>query len=222
MKWLKLILLVAIALLIISQLNSPVMSHITDKNWLLGYIRQNGITGDLVILGVSIVFLALSGPKQMIALIFGYLYHVYAGTGLALVACMLAASLNYFSARFLFGGVLFRRFPKRMRKFHSFASRKPFFKILLLRLFPIGNNVVTNVLSGSVRVPVLAFFSASLLGYLPQTIIFALMGAGIHSSSHTMIYLSISFAIASTILTGVIYRDHIKSRVEELNMKEAL
>ncbi|MDW2406278.1 DedA family protein, partial [Vibrio sp. 1262-1] len=93
-------------------------------------------------------------------------------------------------------------------------------KILLLRLFPIGNNVVTNVLSGSVRVPFFAFISASLLGYLPQIIIFALMGAGIHSSSNTMIYLSIFFGIVSAVLTGFLYRDHIKSRVELLNMEE--
>ncbi|MDN4709811.1 VTT domain-containing protein [Vibrio parahaemolyticus] len=107
-----------------------------------------------------------------------------------------------------------------MTRFNSFASRKPFYKILLLRLFPIGNNVVTNVLSGSVRVPFFAFISASLLGYLPQIIIFALMGAGIHSSSNTMIYLSIFFGIVSAVLTGFLYRDHIKSRVELLNMEE--
>ncbi|EXF68998.1 putative membrane protein [Vibrio parahaemolyticus AQ3810] len=79
---------------------------------------------------------------------------------------------------------------------------------------------MTNVLSGSVRVPFFAFISASLLGYLPQIIIFALMGAGIHSSSNTMIYLSIFFGIVSAVLTGFLYRDHIKSRVELLNMEE--
>ncbi|MCV5919315.1 hypothetical protein OFN60_38395, partial [Escherichia coli] len=78
---------------------------------------------------------------------------------------------------------------------------------------------MTNVLSGSVRVPFFAFISASLLGYLPQIIIFALMGAGIHSSSNTMIYLSIFFGIVSAVLTGFLYRDHIKSRVELLNME---
>jgi uncharacterized membrane protein YdjX (TVP38/TMEM64 family) len=109
-----------------------------------------------------------------------------------------------------------------MIKFNSFASRKPFYKILLLRLFPIGNNVVTNVLSGSVRVPFFAFLTASILGYLPQIIIFALVGAGIQSSSNTMIYLSIFFGVMSAILTGFLYRDHIKSRVELLKMEEEL
>lgn len=46
------------------------------------------------------------------------------------------------------------------------------------------------------------------------------MGAGIHSSSNTMIYLSIFFGIVSAVLTGFLYRDHIKSRVELLNMEE--
>ncbi|OEF25437.1 TVP38/TMEM64 family protein [Vibrio rumoiensis] len=222
MKWLKLIILVIIALLLVSQLDNPVLTHLTDKNWLVRYINQNGLTGDIVIFISSIVFLAISGPKQMIALMLGYLYHICIGVGLALSACIIAAALNYMVARFLLGGILFQRFPNRMATFNTFASRKPFFKILLLRLFPIGNNVVTNVLSGSVRVPLVPFFTASILGYVPQTVIFALMGAGIHSSSNNMIYLSITLAVFSTILTGFIYRDHIKSRVEQLNMEEAL
>ncbi|WP_105902254.1 TVP38/TMEM64 family protein [Vibrio gangliei] len=217
MKWLKLACLVAIGLLLASQLDSPVMTHLTDKNWLLHYIQHNGLKGNLIILLSSIVFLALSGPKQVIALVFGYIYHFYLGTTLAIVACLIAASLNYLVARFLLGSVLFRRFPKRMCQFNQFASHKPFYKILLLRLFPIGNNVATNVLSGSVRVPVCAFFSASLLGYLPQTLIFVLMGTGINTLSNTMIYLSIALAVISTLLTGWIYRDHIKQRVELLS-----
>ncbi|MFV0574857.1 MAG: TVP38/TMEM64 family protein [Vibrio sp.] len=222
MKWLKLIVLVGIGLLIVSQLENPVIAHLTDKNWLVDYIQQNGIHGDLIIILASMVFLALSGPKQVIALMFGYLYGIYMGSALAVGTCLLAASINYMMARFLLGGVLFRHFPKRMQKFTRFASRQPFLKILLLRLFPIGNNVVTNLLSGSVRVPVCAFFSASFLGYLPQTIIFALMGAGINSSSNSMIYLSIILAVVSTILTAMIYRDHIKSRVEDLNLEETV
>ncbi len=220
MKWLKLALLILAGILLANQLDNPVLSHLTDKNWLVGYIQKNGALGHVVIFTFSVVFLSLSGPKQAIALVFGYLYHVQLGVLITLFACVFGATFNYACARFLIGNWLYRRFPKKMTRFNSFASRKPFYKILLLRLFPIGNNVVTNVLSGSVRVPFFAFISASLLGYLPQIIIFALMGAGIHSSSNTMIYLSIFFGIVSAVLTGLLYRDHIKSRVELLNMEE--
>ncbi|WP_375145395.1 TVP38/TMEM64 family protein [Vibrio parahaemolyticus] len=204
MKWLKLALLILAGVLLANQLDNPVLSHLTDRNWLVGYIQKNGALGHVVIFTFSVVFLSLSGPKQAIALVFGYLYHVQLGVLITLFACVFGATFNYACARFLIGNWLYRRFPKKMTRFNSFASRKPFYKILLLRLFPIGNNVVT----------------ASLLGYLPQIIIFALMGAGIHSSSNTMIYLSIFFGIVSAVLTGFLYRDHIKSRVELLNMEE--
>lgn len=222
MKWLKLFLLMAVGVLIANQLDNPVLVHLTDKNWLVGYIQQNGMTGELVVFTFSVIFLSLSGPKQAIALVFGYLYNINLGVVLTLLACVVGATFNYYCARFIFANWLYRHFPKKMIKFNSFASRKPFYKILLLRLFPIGNNVVTNVLSGSVRVPFFAFLSASVLGYLPQVIIFALMGAGIQSSSNTMIYLSIFFGVVSALLTGFLYRDHIKSRVELLNMEEEL
>ncbi len=222
MKWIKLFLLIAAGVLIASQLDNPVWVHLTDKNWLVSYIQQNGITGEVVVFIFSVIFLSFSGPKQAIALVFGYLYDINIGILLTLLACVFGATLNYYFARFMLAKWLYRRFPKKMIKFNSFASRKPFYKILLLRLFPIGNNVVTNVLSGSVRVPFLAFLSASILGYLPQIVIFALMGAGIHSSSNAMIYLSIFFGVLSAVLTGFLYRDHIKSRVEQLNMEEEL
>ncbi len=222
MKWIKLFLLITVGILIANQLDNPVLVHLTDKNWLVGYIQQNGMTGEMIIFFFSVVFLSFSGPKQAIALVFGYLFSISLGVTLTLLACVIAAMLNYYSARFVFANWLYRRFPKKMVKFNSFASRKPFYKILLLRLFPIGNNVVTNVLSGSVRVPFLAFISASILGYLPQIIIFALMGAGIQSSSNSMIYLSIFFGVISALLTAFLYRDHIKSRVELLKMEEEL
>ena len=221
MKWLKLILVIITVLLLILLLDTPVIAHITDKNWLLDYVNQNGIFGNLVIIFSSMIFIAIGGPKQVIALLLGYLYYIYLGVFFTLVVCVISAALNYTVAYFLLTNTLFRRFPKRMQKFNAFASRSPFLKILLLRLFPVGNNVVTNILSGCVRVPVVPFFTASLIGYLPQTIIFALAGAGIQSPSNEMLYLSIVLAVISTVLTGFIYRDHIKHRVEQLDVDEA-
>lgn len=222
MKWIKLLFLIVVGVLIANQLDNPVMVHLTDKNWLIGYIQENGTTGKMLIFLFSVIFLSFSGPKQAISLVFGYLFGINLGVTLTLFACIFSAALNYYCARFIFANWLYRRFPKKMIKFNSFASRKPFYKILLLRLFPIGNNVVTNVLSGSVRVPFFAFLTASILGYLPQIIIFALVGAGIQSSSNTMIYLSIFFGVMSAILTWFLYRNHIKSRIELLKMEEEL
>ncbi|CAM2826207.1 VTT domain-containing protein [Vibrio mytili] len=222
MKWIKLFLLISVGVVLAYQIDNPVLVHLTDKNWLVSYIQQKGMTGEIVIFIFSVIFLSFSGPKQAIALIFGYLYSIHFGVVLTLLACVFSATFNYYCAQFLLTNWLYQHFPNKMMKFNSFASRKPFYKILLLRLFPIGNNVVTNVLSGSVRVPFLAFLSASLLGYLPQVVIFALMGAGIQSSSNSMIYLSIFFGVVSAVLTTFLYRDHIKSRVELLNMEEEL
>ncbi len=220
MKYFKLTATVAIVLLLVTQLDNPVITHLTDKNWLLDYIGQNGISGDMLIMLSAVIFLAIGGPKQLIALIFGYLYHLSTGSLLALGVCVVSAALNYMVAHFLLANILFRRFPKRMNKFNAFASRAPFFKILLLRLFPVGSNVVTNLLSGCVRVPLIPFFLASIIGYLPQIIIFALAGAGIQSPGNKLIYLSIVLAVMSTVLSGFIYRDHVKYRVEQLNMDE--
>jgi uncharacterized membrane protein YdjX (TVP38/TMEM64 family) len=105
-----------------------------------------------------------------------------------------------------------------MKKFQRFSQQAPFLKILMLRLFPVGSNLLTNLLSGSIKVPFNAFIQASLLGYLPQTVIFLLLGHGISEANDSMIYASIIFSTISVVLTGVIYRDHIKQRMAPLSM----
>lgn len=40
MKWLKLALLILAGVLLANQLDNPVLSHLTDRNWLVGYIQK--------------------------------------------------------------------------------------------------------------------------------------------------------------------------------------
>lgn len=40
MKWLKLALLILAGFLLANQLDNPVLSHLTDRNWLVGYIQK--------------------------------------------------------------------------------------------------------------------------------------------------------------------------------------
>ena len=50
---------------------------------------------------------------------------------------------------------------------------------LLIRLLPVGNNFATSLAAGVSRVPARPFLLGSLLGYMPQTMVFALAGSGV-------------------------------------------
>jgi len=219
MKWVKLALVCVFAGLLFSGVLNPILAHISDKNWLSGYLTDKGYVGYSLIVLASFALVAAGGPKQVVAFVFGYVYGPIVGTLVTLLVCLVAALANYMVARVLLTHTLARFFPLRMNKFNQFASRAPFMKILMLRLLPVGSNLVTNLLSGSVGVPVWAFITASAIGYLPQTLIFALVGHGINGADHAMIYTSIGLSLLSFILTALIYRDHLKHKLSTLQVE---
>ena len=55
----------------------------------------------------------------------------------------------------------------------------PFEATLALRLLPVGNNLALNLLGGMAGLRTVPFLLGSALGYLPQTLVFALLGKGI-------------------------------------------
>ena len=63
-------------------------------------------------------------------------------------------------------------------------AARPFRTTLALRLLPVGSNLALNLLAGLGRIPVLPFLAASAIGYLPQTLIFVLLGEGVAVDRH--------------------------------------
>lgn len=222
MKWLKWVLVALLVALLLTGGLNPILEHLSDKNWLSQYLQHHGWTGHALVAIAAMLFVGLGGPRQAVAFMFGYIYGVTVGLVIAIGVCLMAALGNYLAARVVFAHVLARRFPLRMHKFNQFASRAPFMKILTLRLLPVGSNLVTNLLSGSVGVPLTAFLGASVLGYFPQTLVFALVGGGINAANQSMIYLSVGLSLLSFVLTGLIYRDHLKHKLSKLNVESNL
>ena len=56
----------------------------------------------------------------------------------------------------------------------------------------------------------MAFITASALGYLPQTLIFALAGSGVGSANEWQLIVSIILGIFSLVLTRHLYRQYKK------------
>lgn len=219
MKWLKITLLVILLGVLAASIDSPIWLHLADSLWLEGYIAKQGNSAHFTIFITSILFLFIGGPRQVAAFLFAYLYGVILGVCITLLTCLLAAAANYFIANLYLKNTLHKKLPLRMEKFSRFAKHKPFLKILTLRLFPFGSNLLTNTLSGGGSVPFFPFITASLVGYLPQTIIFSLVGDGMNDANSTMVYISIVMALLSFILSTLLYRDHLKQRLENLKME---
>ena len=149
-----------------------------DKAWVDSDIRGQGFTGELLFVGVGMMFTAVGLPRQIICFLAGYAFGLLEGTALAMVATVLGCIVAFFYARIMGRSFVVGRFPDRVQRIDDFLHENPLSMTLLIRLLPLGSNVVTNLAAGVSGVGAISFFLGSALGYLPQTLVFTLVGSG--------------------------------------------
>ncbi|MHA1597713.1 MAG: TVP38/TMEM64 family protein [Alphaproteobacteria bacterium] len=179
-----------------------------DKTWIDSDIRGKGLTGELLFVTVGAVFTGLGLPRQLIAFLGGYAFGLTEGTALALMATVIGCVGAFTYARLLGRDFVASRFPNRVRKIDDFLSNNPFSMTLLIRLLPVGSNLVTNLAAGVSGASATAFIGGSTIGYIPQTLIFALIGSGIAVEATQRIAISVVLFVISGILGVRLYRKH--------------
>lgn len=182
------------------------VADLLDEKWIDREVRGHGLNGDLLFLAVGGLATAVGVPRQLIAFLGGYAYGILAGTLLAALAAGLGCILAFYYARFLGRSMIAGRYSSRIRKLDDFVHDHPFNMTLLIRLLPVGSNLATNLIAGVSSVRALPFFAGSVLGYLPQSLVFALVGGGVHVDNVWRIALAVGLFIVSGILGMQLYR----------------
>ncbi len=182
------------------------LADMLDTKWLDQKVIGQGLSGELIFIALGAVLSAIGLPRQLVAFGGGYAFGLVGGTAIALVAQTLGCALAFFYARLLGRSAVRDRFGKRIRRIDDFLRGHPFTMTLLIRFLPVGSNVVTNLAAGVSSVPAPAFLSGSAAGYLPQTVIFALLGTGIHLDTAYRTGVSIALFVASSLIGVALYR----------------
>jgi uncharacterized membrane protein YdjX (TVP38/TMEM64 family) len=151
--------------------------------WVDASIRDEGLWGELVFVLVGAALTALGVPRQSVVFLAGYAFGAAIGIALGLLAQLLGCAASYGFARALGRDWAERRmagrFGPKLRPLRDALTASPFGATLALRLLPVGNNLALNLLAGMAGLSLLPFLAGSALGYLPQTVVFALLGKGI-------------------------------------------
>ncbi len=182
------------------------LSNALTLNWAATHIKGRGLGGEVLFLGLAALGTGLGLPRQVVSLLAGYAFGLILGTGLALVGTILGCAGAFYYARLLARAPIRKRFSGRVHKLDTFLHEHTFSMTLLLRMLPVGSNVVTNLAGGVSSVRAVPFLSGSLLGYLPQTLIFALLGSGVAVDPVLRITLSVILFVASSLLGVYLYR----------------
>jgi len=179
-----------------------------DKAWIDSDIRGQGFTGELLFVGVGMLFTAVGLPRQIICFLAGYAFGLLEGTALAMLATLLGCVGAFFYARVMGRAFVIGRFPGRVQRIDDFLHDNPLSMTLLIRLFPFSSNVVTNLAAGVSSVVALPFFLGSAIGYLPQTFIFALAGSGFSVDPELRIAISVILFVLSGFLGVYLFRKY--------------
>lgn len=158
----------------------------------------------LVALGA--IACAVGVPRQVVAFAAGYGWGLIPAILLALAAQLVGCATDLFWARVVGRDFTRRWLGGRLARLDGVLSRRPFAATLALRLLPVGNNLVLNLLAGLSSLPAAAFLAASAIGYLPQTVIFVLMGRGSQLGHTTELAISVALLVASTLCALLIFR----------------
>ncbi len=192
------------------------MDAMPGTGWVDREIRGEGLWGELVFVLVGAALTAIGVPRQSIAFLGGYGFGIVLGTGLGLAAQLLGCAASYAWARLLGRGWAERRmegrFGHRLRPLRDALRQSPFEATLALRLLPVGNNLALNLLGGMAGLAAGPFLAASALGYLPQTVVFALLGKGIRVDGAWQLALGVGLFALSAAIGLLLLRRHRAAR----------
>ena len=173
-------------------------------------VAAAGENGPLGFMAVGALACAAGMPRQVVAYAGGLAFGFWPGAVLALVAEMLGCVADFYWARLAARGWAMRwlrsRAGGRLDRLDRFLCARAFTATLTLRLLPVGSNVVLNLLAGVSGVAAGPFLLASLLGYVPQTAVFALLGSGVRVSEWVTVALGMAGFAASTLLGVLLLR----------------
>ena len=191
------------------------LGGVFNQDWVDENVRGAGVKGNFIFLLGAGLFIAVGLPRQIVSFLGGYAFGLLLGASLALMATGLGCILAFTFARFMGREFVSTRFPARLKKANSFLQHNSFAMALLIRLLPLGSNLVTNLVAGVSSASATWFLAGSALGYIPQTVIFALLGSGINLDPAFRITSSVLLFVLSAALGIYLYRRYRQG--QELN-----
>ncbi|MGI9350319.1 MAG: TVP38/TMEM64 family protein [Rhizobiaceae bacterium] len=175
-----------------------------DAKWYQGPVG-------FILLGALLI--SISCPRQVVSFFAAYFFGLSTGFIVAWIGTIAACLLTYGIAR-LFSGY-FQDFVKgKLDIALQFWKDNTFLATVIWRFLPAGSNFLTNLAAGAFSIPASRFVAGSAVGYVPQTLIFAIVGSGARVESEVQILVSAGLFAISALLGLLLfarYRKKIKS-----------
>lgn len=152
---------------------------------LLGFVRAHPVLSLEIYMAAYAVLVAFSIPGALLmSLSGGYLFGVWTGTAAAVAGASTGATAMFLAARTTLGDMLARRLAgshSLLARLQAGARKHTVSTLLALRLMPAVPFTLVNLLAGVVRMRLVPYVLATVVGIAPSTLIYAWTGHGLHS-----------------------------------------
>jgi uncharacterized membrane protein YdjX (TVP38/TMEM64 family) len=151
-------------------------------------IAHAGERGPWAFAAIGTLACAVGVPRQVVAWAGGLAFGFWPGMMLAMAAESLGCAVDFWWARLLARRWAARLIARsaarggRVARVERFLVANAFSATLTVRLLPFGSNMLFNLVAGVSSVAAVPFLLASVIGYLPQTVVFTLLGGGVRVS----------------------------------------
>jgi len=175
------------------------------------YLRSYGIlTVAISIFLLIIQTLFTPVPLFILVAANGFIFGVSWGVLISLFGSVLGATIAFLLARLL-GKNFISRFlkPEHLEKVHSFSRREGPKVVFFARLIPVLPSSIVSYLAGLSNMKFFPYFTATILGKLPEIIIYSFLGHGFRHLNNIKSQLLLALAI--TLIAYLFYRWHQKT-----------
>ena len=179
-----------------------------NETWIDTRVRGRGVSGEMLFIAIGALFAGVGMPRQIVCFLGGYAFGQLNGTLLSLLASVIGCAGTFYYARLFGRRLVMGRFGRRIQKLDEFLHDNTFAMTVLVRLLPVGSNLINNLVAGIAKVRALPFITGSAIGYIPQTLVFALVGSGSTLDPARRIGLAILLFVVSGALGVTLYRKY--------------
>ncbi len=154
------------------------LAYIQEQSaYFKGFVAQHyWLTVALYVL-VFIVTIACSVPSSIIlTLLGGYLFGALAGAAYATGSVAIGVTIAYTVFRLFLQDTLRRTYKKRADRFEQLMKEEGASYLLMLNFSAIFPYFIINALAAIARVPIITIIWTSVVGFLPQGIVYAYAG----------------------------------------------
>ncbi len=147
------------------------------------FVDQHMVAAVFLFMALYIAVVALSIPgAAVLSIAGGFLFGWLISVPATVVAAVIGATIVFQAVKTSFGAALARRAGPLVQRLSRGFADNAFSLLLFLRLVPAFPFCAVNAVSGLCRVPFRTFVAATVIGIIPASIAFALVGSGLDTA----------------------------------------